>query len=278
MTETLDCPYCGRALDWVPHRWFGRGAFACASCGEFADLAAASGDAPSAATGAAGGVPRHDGRPRVLLVDDSAEYRDLYAMMLEHTATVVTASRGDDAIALANAQALDAIVLDVMMPGMDGWQTCERLKVSPLTSGIPVIMLTALDGLDVPARAEQVGAAAVLIKPCSPERLGLAIAAAVQRRFGGSRRWTRKAAIAPIPARVNDLPAAVVNLSYGGLCLRVDGAPPPAPAPLKLTLPSADFSIHIYPVWTTHGDDLWVCGAQVAQASDAWRSLVDAAI
>ena len=283
MSDTpLACPYCGRALDWVPRRWFGRGAFACARCGEFPDLAGPRGSdlttAEPAAHAAAQVVPRHDGRPRVLLVDDSAEYRDLYALMLEHTATVITAARGDDAIATACAQPLDAIVLDVMMPGMDGWQTCERLKASPLTSGIPVIMLTALDGLDVPARAEQVGASAVLIKPCSPERLALAIAAAVQRRFGGSRRWTRKTVTAPLPARINDLPAAVFNLSYGGLCVRVDGPSSPAPAPLKLTLPAANLSIKIDAVWTTHGGaQLWVCGAEIAQASDAWRGLVDAA-
>ena len=283
MSETpLACPYCGRALDWVPQRWFGRGSFTCGRCGEFPDLAAApgSGRAPAQHTGyaAASAVPHHDGRPRVLLVDDSAEYRDLYALMLEHTATVITASRGDDAIAMACTQVLDAIVLDVMMPGMDGWQTCERLKASPLTTGIPVILLTALDGLDVPARAEQVGAVAVLIKPCSPERLALAIGAAVQRKFGRSRRWTRKTVTAPLPAYVNDLAAAVVNLSYGGLCVRVDGPSPPVPAPLTLTLPAADLSVQIDAVWTTHGGDaMWLCGADIAQASDAWRALVDAA-
>jgi len=117
--------------------------------------------------------------PQVLLVDDSAEYRDLYAVALEETATVLTASRGEDALAIATEQPLDAIVLDVMMPGMDGWQTCERLKANPTTSTIPVIMLTSLDGLDVPETAQRVGAAYVLIKPCSVERLAYAIRLAV---------------------------------------------------------------------------------------------------
>jgi DNA-binding response OmpR family regulator len=116
----------------------------------------------------------------VLLVDDSAEYRDLYALMLEHTATVITASRGEDALTIASTRPLDAIVLDVMMPGLDGWQTCERLKSNPLTQSIPVIMLTSLDGLDVPATAARVGAAYVLIKPCPVDRLALAIKAALR--------------------------------------------------------------------------------------------------
>src|SRR5438128_3773851 len=120
------CPYCGRTLRWVPQRWFGRGAFECDRCGEFPDLLHSSPfDSPG---GAETSRRRDDGRPRVLLVDDSAEYRDLYALMLEQTATVITASNGEDALAIAATQPLDAIVLDVMMPGMDGWQTCQRLK------------------------------------------------------------------------------------------------------------------------------------------------------
>jgi CheY-like chemotaxis protein len=180
------CPYCGRRLQWIPQRWFGRGTYECERCGDFPDLTEPldrSGGADGSMRG--GGLPRparpHDGRLRVLLVDDSAEYRDLYALMLEQTATVITASRGEDALAIAAAQPLDAIVLDVMMPGLDGWQTCERLKASSRTCNVPVIILTSVDGLDVPATAARLGASCVLIKPCPVERLALAIDAAVRR-------------------------------------------------------------------------------------------------
>jgi len=186
------CPYCHRPLQWVPQRWFGRGTFECERCGEFPDLTEMSVGARAAPALPADPLPRPhrapDGRPRVLLVDDSAEYRDLYALMLEPTATVITASRGEEAVAIASAEPIDVIILDVMMPGMDGWQACEQLKANPLTSGIPVILLTALDGKDVPQRAEQVGAAAVLIKPCGAQRLALAIEAAVNRPGGAGRR------------------------------------------------------------------------------------------
>jgi len=173
------CPYCGRTLHWVPQRWFGRGTYECERCGDFPDLAEPRSLTTTALPPIGEPRPRpprkHDGRPRVLLVDDSAEYRDLYALMLEQTATVITASRGEEAVAIASAEAVDAIVLDVMMPGMDGWQTCEQLKANPETSTIPVIMLTSLDGLDVPETAARVGAASVLIKPCPVERLAVAI-------------------------------------------------------------------------------------------------------
>jgi CheY-like chemotaxis protein len=188
------CPYCHQALQWVPQRWFGRGTFECERCGEFPDLTEISVGAVRVSVLPAEAPPRPhripDGRPRVLLVDDSDEYRDLYAMLLEPTATVITASRGEEAVAIASAEPIDAMVLDVMMPGMDGWQVCEQLKASPRTRAIPVILLTSLDGLDVPRRAEQVGAAAVLIKPCSAELLALAIDAAVNPLGGGARRRT----------------------------------------------------------------------------------------
>ena len=182
------CPYCGRTLHWIPQRWFGRGTYECEQCGDFPDLAATHDrppfDSPAIARPPVSlpqGARRHnDGRPRVLLVDDSAEYRDLYALMLEQTASVITASSGEDALALAATEPVDAIVLDVMMPGMDGWETCQRLKSDPATTGIPVIMLTSLDGLGVPETAARVGAASVLIKPCPVERLAIAIKEALR--------------------------------------------------------------------------------------------------
>ena len=177
--DTYDCPYCGRPLQWVAERWFGRGTFECEQCGDFPDMTP-SGERPALPPPAPAAVApppprRRDGRPRVLLVDDSREYRDFYAVLLEQMAAVVTASTGEDAIALATQQPFDAIVLDVLMPGLDGWQTCAMLKSNPSTATVPVIMLTSLDGLDVPATASRLGAASVLIKPCSVERLAVAI-------------------------------------------------------------------------------------------------------
>jgi CheY-like chemotaxis protein len=179
------CPYCGRPLHWIARRWFGRGCFECERCGEFPDLGNTGPrerhtPAPPARANAAR-PPKRDDRPRVLLVDDAAEHCDLYALMLEPTAAVLTASRAEDALAIASTEPLDAIVLDVLMPGMDGWETCARLKANPATSAIPVIMLTSLDDPDVPARAQRAGAVATLMKPCPVERLAYAIAAAVRR-------------------------------------------------------------------------------------------------
>jgi len=176
-----DCPYCGRTLRYVASRWFGHNVFECEQCGDFPDFrggAVAPLDHHASAPAAGPKRVVQGARPRVLLVDDSDEQRIFYAAVLQPTAVVMTASRGDDALALACADPPDVIILDVMMPGMNGWETCERLKAEPVTANIPIIMLTSLDGVDVPARARQAGADAVLMKPCPEERLLLTISAA----------------------------------------------------------------------------------------------------
>ena len=173
-----DCPYCGRSLRYVANRWFGHNVFECEQCGDFPDFRGATiHPAVEQETSSARAVPQaaRSALPRVLLVDDSDEQRTFYAAVLQPSAVVMTASRGEDALALACADPPDVVILDVMMPGMNGWETCERLKADPVTASIPIIMLTSLDGVDVPARARQAGATAVLMKPCPDERLLLTI-------------------------------------------------------------------------------------------------------
>jgi len=154
--------------------------FTCDRCGDFPDLRPRRSTIPPVTDEAAPIVPpKRNGRPRVLLVDDSQEQRDLYALMLETRVTVMTASRGEDGLALASTERPDTVILDVMMPGMDGWEVCERLKSNPATASIPVIMLTAIDSEEVQALARRAGATAVLVKPCSVERLVLTISEAL---------------------------------------------------------------------------------------------------
>lgn len=166
------CPYCGQRLSLVPSRWYGRAVLTCEQCGDFPDYSVR-----TALNHAA-----NQYRPRVLLVDDSAAHLELYRSMLDGIAIPMTSTRGEEAIELARSQPFDAIVLDVLMPGMDGWEVCRRLKEDPATGEVPVVMLTSLDAVDVPARARQLGAAAVLMKPCPVERLMLVLNAAARHR------------------------------------------------------------------------------------------------
>jgi CheY-like chemotaxis protein len=168
------CPYCGRGLSLMPSRWYGRAVLTCAQCGDFPDYSAL----PS--TTARSSSPAS--RPRVLLVDDSKAHLDLYRSMLEGLAVARTTTSGEKALAMAAAEPLDVVVLDVLMPGMDGWEVCRRLKENPATREIPIVMLTSLDATDVPARARQLGASAVLMKPCPVERLMLVLNAAARQK------------------------------------------------------------------------------------------------
>jgi CheY-like chemotaxis protein len=116
-------------------------------------------------------VRRRDARkPVVLVIDDGAEARDLYCAYLEfHGFSAQTAEDGLSGIAAAVALRPDAIVLDFSMPRMDGAEVLRRLKADPRTSGIPVVMVTAVPELvDVEARD---ACGAFLEKPCEPDRL-----------------------------------------------------------------------------------------------------------
>ena len=110
-------------------------------------------------------------RPCLLLVDDCVPQRDLYEIVLERDFDILTASRGAEGMEIAARAQPDAIVLDVVMPGMDGWEVCTRIRCDAATAGIPVILLTGADDRDLSQHAMAVGASALLRKPCSFDQL-----------------------------------------------------------------------------------------------------------
>jgi two-component system, cell cycle response regulator len=103
---------------------------------------------------------------RVLVVDDvDVNVRLLEAKLSSEYFTVVTASSGEEALRLAHSEHPDIILLDVMMPEMDGFEVCRRLKADPLTDEIPVVMVTALSEVADRVRGLQSGADDFLTKP-----------------------------------------------------------------------------------------------------------------
>lgn len=82
---------------------------------------------------------------KVLVVDDEPSITELAKIKLTHDGfDVATANSGEEALAQVAGERPDVIVLDVMMPGMTGWEVARRLKEDPATKGIPILMLTAL--------------------------------------------------------------------------------------------------------------------------------------
>jgi len=103
---------------------------------------------------------------RILVVDDiEANVRLLEAKLTAEYYEVMTASDGPTALALAAAESPDIILLDVMMPGMDGFEVCRRLKDDPITRHIPVVLVTALDGRNDRVTGLECGADEFLNKP-----------------------------------------------------------------------------------------------------------------
>jgi two-component system cell cycle response regulator len=103
---------------------------------------------------------------RILVVDDiEANVRLLEAKLTAEYYEVLTAGDGPTALAIAAAESPDIILLDVMMPGMDGFEVCRRLKDEPATRHIPVVLVTALDGRSERIEGLEAGADEFLNKP-----------------------------------------------------------------------------------------------------------------
>ena len=111
---------------------------------------------------------------RILIVDDEADIRAVAQLSLEINTEweVLTASSGEEGLKIALEQKPDAILLDVMMPDLDGPTTWERLQENPTTQEIPVIFLTAKVQAAEQRRYAQLGVKAVLTKPFDPVQLG----------------------------------------------------------------------------------------------------------
>ena len=122
--------------------------------------------------------PKH-----ILLVDDEDDIREVAALSLETVGgwRVSSASDGGSGVAMARAEAPDAILLDVMMPGLDGPATFALLQDDPLTRDIPVILLTAKAQSADRRRFDQLGVAGTLTKPFDPMTLSDQIAAILDR-------------------------------------------------------------------------------------------------
>jgi CheY-like chemotaxis protein len=124
----------------------------------------------------------------ILLVDDEDDIREVAGISLETVGgwRVSSASCGTEGIAKAIAERPDAILLDVMMPGIDGPTTFRRLQEDPATREIPVILLTAkAQGAEL-RHFEALGVAGVLTKPFDPMGLSERVAEVLADAAGGS--------------------------------------------------------------------------------------------
>ena len=113
-------------------------------------------------------LPTEDHRPRLLLVDDEPTNLQLLRQVLQADYRLLFATDGARALQLAQDQRPDLVLLDIMMPGMDGYAVCAALKSTALTAHIPVIFITALTESQDETRGFDVGAVDYISKPVSP--------------------------------------------------------------------------------------------------------------
>jgi len=111
-------------------------------------------------------------KAKVLIVDDEKLARTMLTDLLRgKDYTVITAEDGASGLAAAQKEKPNAIILDIMMPGMDGFEVCQALKNDVATTGIPVIILTASEDPHLTKKAFKAGAAFTLVKASKPEQL-----------------------------------------------------------------------------------------------------------
>jgi CheY-like chemotaxis protein len=120
-------------------------------------------------------------RRTILIIDDEDSIREVVKVTLEVLSgwTALTASSAREGLTMAASEMPDAILLDVMMPDTDGFQTLQALQANPATRAIPVVMLTAKVKAGDTRMVQPDGVKGIIIKPFDPLRLARQISQAV---------------------------------------------------------------------------------------------------
>jgi DNA-binding response OmpR family regulator len=137
--------------------------------------------------------------PRVLVIDDEAPIRLLCRVNLEAAGIEVSeAEDGKSGLETARAERPDVILLDVMMPGMDGWQVFDQLLQDESTSKIPIVFLTARAELRDQARGLELGGVDYVTKPFNPLNLAPLIEDLLERVERGEEHELRRERLAEL--------------------------------------------------------------------------------
>ena len=125
---------------------------------------------------------------KILVADDEEDIRLIIKFALEDKGyKVITAADGAEAVAIADKEKIDLIILDAAMPKMDGYEACRKLKKDAKTKDIPVIFLTAIDLQKDKLKSQRVGALKFIAKPFEIEALLEEIASILNNIGSGGR-------------------------------------------------------------------------------------------
>ena len=110
-------------------------------------------------------------KKRILIADDETVVRLIVRRMLERDYIVIEATNGEEAVEIAKGQKPDLILMDLIMPKMDGYTACSAIKADQATKGIPVVILTAVGHELNKKYAMEMGAEGYLTKPINAQEL-----------------------------------------------------------------------------------------------------------
>jgi DNA-binding response OmpR family regulator len=151
------------------------------------------------------GRPEDAGMTRVLVIDDEAPIRLLCRVNLAAEGmSVLEAGDGPSGLEAAVANKPDVILLDVMMPGLDGWGVAEALLESEETADIPIVFLTARAEFRDRARGLDIGGVDYITKPFNPVELAPLVRSLLQRLERGERDELRKEKLSDLRALMSD--------------------------------------------------------------------------
>ena len=168
---------------------------------------------PPAPVGRPGRETEDRARATVLVVDDRAGNRDLLTRVLQRDGYEVrTAADGREGLEVARREPIDLVLLDILMPHMDGYETLERLKADDELRHVPVIMLTSLDEHSSIARCIEAGAEDHLPKPFDPVLLRARLGSSLERKRSRDRERSYLAQIVAAKRRADDLLHGVIPL------------------------------------------------------------------
>ena len=143
---------------------------------------------------------------KILIIDDDVDTLKLVGLMLQKQGyQIVAANNGSQGLEQAETENPDLILLDVMMPEMDGYEVTKRLRANPLTANTPILMFTAKTQLDDKVTGFEAGADDYLTKPTHPSELNAHVKALLSRTTKG------KIATSPLPTEKRALTIGVVS-------------------------------------------------------------------
>lgn len=127
-------------------------------------------------------------KERILVVDDEQDILDLVKQILtEEGFEVITALNGEEGLEKVYSQAPDLMILDIVMPGMDGWEVCRKIREDPLYKHLPIIVLTVNRTKIDKIKAFNLGADEYITKPCYSKELLARVKTVLQRSSGRKR-------------------------------------------------------------------------------------------